>query len=116
MNLLVDDLIQSAHQAGAALEEFGACPDQDADVARLQSPAVILSAEEVRALCGGLRRPNDQLKELYRLGFYRARRGRVKREVILERAHVDAVASGQLMTGSGQQNRPKVRTHLKRVT
>jgi hypothetical protein len=42
----------------------------------------------------GYKRPAEQLRELHRLGYFRARRGNVTGEVILERAHVDAVAAG----------------------
>jgi hypothetical protein len=71
--------------------------------------SVTLSPDELRALTG-YKRPAEQLRELLRLGFYRARRARVTGEVILERAHVDAVAAGAIDAKPGEQrNRPKLR-------
>lgn len=52
-----------------------------------------LPAEAIRKLTG-YKRPADQLRELHRQGFYRARRAQVTGEVILERPHYDAVAAG----------------------
>lgn len=57
---------------------------------------IILSSAEIRQLTG-YKRPGDQLAELRRQGFLRARRSRVTGEVILERAHYDAVCSGHLV-------------------
>lgn len=71
--------------------------------------SVTLSPDELRALTG-YKRPADQLRELLRMGFYRARRGRVTGEVILERAHVDAVAAGAMAAQTGEpRNRPQLR-------
>lgn len=53
---------------------------------------VVLSNEEIQALTQ-YRRPAQQLAELQRQGFYRARRGPVSGRVILERAHYEAVCS-----------------------
>lgn len=54
-----------------------------------------LPAAEIQRLTG-YKRPADQLRELHRQGFYRARRAKVTGEVILERPHYDAVAAGTL--------------------
>jgi hypothetical protein len=72
---------------------------------------VVLSAQEVQQLAGGYRRARDQLRELHRQGFHRARIGHVSGEVILERAHYDAVCSGRLAPAPGQPqgSRPKLR-------
>lgn len=71
-----------------------------------------LSPDELRALTG-YKRPADQLRKLHALGFYRARRGSVTGEVILERAHVQAVASGApgsaANDGGEARNRPRLR-------
>ena len=64
---------------------------------------IILTDDELIALTG-YRRPTEQLVELHRQGFMRARRDRVGR-VILERAHYEAVCSG----ARPEQDRPKVR-------
>lgn len=64
-----------------------------------------LSAEAIYRLTG-YRQPALQLKELHRQGFWRARRAKVTGEVILERPHYDAVASG---TGTAPGHRPQVR-------
>lgn len=72
--------------------------------------SITLTREEIEQLAGGYKRPGDQLRELQRLGFFRARRGRVTGEVILERAHVEAVAAGALLTPAGAaRSRPKLR-------
>jgi hypothetical protein len=74
------------------------------------SDPITLTAAEIERLTGGYKRPADQLRELHRQGFYRARRGRVTGEVILERAHVDAVAAGQVPVQNGElRNHPKLR-------
>lgn len=70
-----------------------------------------LSAEELKHLTGGYEQPAAQLRELHRQGFYRARRSRVTGEVILERAHYDAVAAGSSAPARLQSSaRPKLRS------
>lgn len=71
---------------------------------------ITLSREEIERLTG-YKRPAEQLRELLRLGYFRARRGRVTGEVILERAHVEAVAAGQIAAAPGEaaRNRPRLR-------
>lgn len=70
---------------------------------------ITLSPDELRALTG-YKRPTDQLRELHNLGFFRARRGRVTGAVILERAHVDAVAAGVTEAKADElRNRPQLR-------
>ena len=54
--------------------------------------AILEPAELVRLT--GYKRPADQLVELHRQGFYRARRSPSDGTVILERPHYDAVCSG----------------------
>ena len=53
---------------------------------------IILTSEELAGVTG-YRTPNRQLTELHRQGFYRARIGATG-NVILERAHYDAVCAG----------------------
>jgi hypothetical protein len=72
-----------------------------------------LPAETIERLTG-YKRPADQLRELHRQGFYRARRAKVTGEVVLERPHYDAVSMG-LQTGTQPANRPQVRPPRLRV-
>lgn len=58
----------------------------------------------------GYRRAADQLAELHRQGFHRARRSRTTGAVILERAHYDAIC-----TGSRPGKEPKLRPMLRAV-
>lgn len=70
-----------------------------------------LSPTEIHQLTG-YKRPGDQLAELQRQGFFRARLARVTGEVILERAHYDAVCAGgiqQAGIASGRA-RPQLRS------
>jgi hypothetical protein len=66
--------------------------------------AATLSAQEV-AQVTGYKRPADQLEELHRQGFYRARRSPTTGAIILEREHYTAVCAG-----SRTENTPKLRT------
>ncbi|MCX7660864.1 MAG: DUF4224 domain-containing protein [Caldimonas manganoxidans] len=66
---------------------------------------LILSPEELVILTG-YRRASDQLAELHRQGFCRARRDRLG-NVILERAHYEAVCSMQ--PGAVLATKPKVK-------
>lgn len=69
--------------------------------------SIIVTPDELQALTG-YKRPADQLRELHRRGFYRARLGKVTREVILERAHYDAVCAGY-GSAANEEHRPTVR-------
>jgi len=53
----------------------------------------------------GYKRPSDQLRELHRQGFFRARRAPVSGHVIIEREHYTAVCHGARVAA----NAPKVR-------
>lgn len=64
---------------------------------------ILLSDAELVALTG-YQRQAEQLAELHRQGFSRARRDRIGR-VVLERAHYEAVCAGQRTP----VDRPKVR-------
>lgn len=68
-----------------------------------------LTAAELVELTG-YARPGDQVAELLRLGFTRARRCRVTGRAVLERAHYEAVSAGQQA-----QHRPQVRPPKLRV-
>jgi len=70
-----------------------------------------LSLPELEELTG-YKRPADQVRELLAQGFHRARRNRLG-EVVLERAHYDAVCAGR-MAPAGHDDRPPVRL-LKRA-
>ncbi len=60
------------------------------------APRVTLSFAEIKDVTGGYVQPAAQLAELHRQGYYRARRSRLTGEVILERAHYEAVNAGAL--------------------
>lgn len=70
--------------------------------------SAILEADELQRLTG-YRRPADQLAELLRQGFYRARRSPSDGTVILERPHYHAVCAG----ASTPANEPRVRLRHK---
>lgn len=65
----------------------------------------ILEHEELQRLTG-YKRPCDQLAELLRQGFYRARRSRADGSVILERPHYDAVCTGVRQPANEPRLRP----------
>jgi hypothetical protein len=75
--------------------------------------SVLLPEEEIVAVAGGYKRPGDQLRELHRQGFYRARRSRVTGRVVLERAHYDAVCAGARPDNAPA---PRVRPTLRAIT
>ena len=58
----------------------------------------------------GYKRASDQLVELHRQGFYRARRSPTTGHIILERVHYDAVCAG-----ARQVQEPRVRVPLLRT-
>jgi hypothetical protein len=68
---------------------------------------IVLSDSELTALTGR-KRAREQLAELHRCGFVRARMSPAG-GVILERSHYEAVTAG------ARQERPKVRPVLRRV-
>lgn len=68
--------------------------------------SVVLTDEEVQSLCGGLKQPARQLRALHDRGYWRAYIGKAG-GVVLERAHYEAVSSGQ---ASAPTRAPKVRT------
>lgn len=55
--------------------------------------SIILTADELADVTG-YRTPKRQLAEMHRQGFYRARISATTGNVILERAHYDAVCAG----------------------
>lgn len=57
------------------------------------STDIRLSPEEIHAITN-YRQPCKQVEELRRQGYYRARRAPITGEVILERAHYEAVCAG----------------------
>lgn len=67
-----------------------------------------LSTIEIERITG-YKRPADQLAELHRQGFYRARRSPTTGHIILERAHFDAVCAG-----AKPANEPRVRAPVLR--
>lgn len=73
-----------------------------------ETPALILAEEEIQALTG-YKRAKDQIPELHRQGFYRARQSRCTGTVILERAHYEAVSSGRIAANESRVKEPTVR-------
>lgn len=71
--------------------------------------SLVLSAEELIALTG-YRRSAEQLAELHRQGFYRARRSPATGAIILERAHYDAVC-GVVRSATGPKLRQPTLRH-----
>ncbi len=57
-------------------------------------PGLILSVDEIRGMTGKVQ-PAAQLRALHKQGYSRAYRAGEDGHVILERAHVEAVARGQ---------------------
>ena len=70
---------------------------------------LVLSEFELRRLTG-YKRPADQVRELLRQGFYRARQAAVTGNAVLERAHYDAVCAGEKAA-----KEPKLRPYLRAV-
>lgn len=68
----------------------------------------VLESEELHRITG-YRRHAEQLSELLRQGFYRARRSRVDGSVILERPHYDAVCAGAALPANEPKLRPITR-------
>ena len=68
--------------------------------------SVTLTDAEVQALAGGLKQPARQLRALHARGYWRAYIGRAG-SVVVERAHYEAVSSGQ---ATAPARAPKVRT------
>lgn len=65
-----------------------------------------MTYDEVKDLCGGLVQPTRQLRLLHARGYWRAYIGKAG-SVVLERAHYEAVSSGQ---ASAPARAPKLRT------
>lgn len=78
---------------------------------------MLLTQLEIRLLSGGYVRPKDQVDELRKQGYIRARIGK-DGNVILERDHYSAVCSGNFAITSGQadrQDRPKIRPPIRKA-
>lgn len=78
-----------------------------AEVAQL----AVLSRAEIESVTG-YRRPSEQLAELKKRGFYRARRSPTTGAVILERPHYEAICAtgGKAANDASASAGPKVRT------
>lgn len=70
--------------------------------------SITLSEQELREITG-YKRAADQLPALHRQGFFRARRSTTTGDVILERAHYDAVCAGQVAKKEPVVREPSVR-------
>ncbi|MGB3882042.1 MAG: hypothetical protein WA955_15840 [Diaphorobacter nitroreducens] len=70
--------------------------------------SLVLSELEVQSLTG-YKRAKDQIPELHRQGFFRARQSRSTGAVILERAHYEAVCSGRVAANESRTKEPMVR-------
>lgn len=73
---------------------------------------VLLSAEELSAVTG-YQKPALQVRELHRRGFARARVN-ARNEVVLERAHFEAVCRGVESANDASAGRPQVQPPLSR--
>ncbi len=69
---------------------------------------LVLTDDEIRRITG-YQRGADQLRELHRQGFYRARRARATGDIIVERDHYLAVCSGGPRAPEPKVHRPTVR-------
>ena len=69
---------------------------------------ITLSDQELFHITG-YKRAADQLPELQRQGFFRARRSQTTGDVILERVHYDAVCAGQVAKKEPTLREPTVR-------
>jgi hypothetical protein len=69
--------------------------------------SLVLTEDEIRAICFGYTRQADQLRVLKERGFSRAeiRRG----VLVLERAHYDAVCAGAVEASRPRVKPPKVK-------
>lgn len=80
----------------------------------IMSDDLVLSPDELKKVTGGYSQQAAQLAELHRQGFWRARRARRTGQVLLERAHYDAVCRGlaaQVTTmAQGAEFVPKLRS------
>lgn len=73
-------------------------------------PTCILDEAELAKITG-YKRPADQLTELHRQGFFRARRAPVTGHIILEREHYTAVCHGaRVSTHAPRVRVPQLRT------
>lgn len=74
----------------------------------------VLGEKQIVAITGGYKRPSDQLQELHKQGFFRARISRLTGRVVLEREHYVAVCRGATIQTTAALDRPKVRLVVKR--
>ncbi len=70
--------------------------------------SLILSDAELQSLTG-YKRANEQIPELQRQGFFRARQSKATGAVILERAHYEAVCTGRIAANESRAKEPMVR-------
>ncbi len=68
---------------------------------------IILTKDELADITG-YRRPADQLEEMHRQGYWRARRS-APGSVICERAHYEAVCSGAQPANEPRVRKPQLR-------
>ena len=69
---------------------------------------IALSIQEIEQITG-YKRAVDQLMELHRHGFYRARRSPTTGNIILEREHYIAVCAGSRPTNAPKVRAPQLR-------
>jgi hypothetical protein len=69
--------------------------------------SAILETAELISITG-YRRASEQVAELHRQGFFRARRAPSDGSVILERAHYDAVCKGDTKPANEPRLRPRL--------
>jgi hypothetical protein len=74
----------------------------------------VLGEKQIVAITGGYKRPADQLAELRRQGFFRARISRLTGRIVLEREHYVAVCRGATIQAEKSLDRPKVQPLTRR--
>ncbi len=76
---------------------------------------LVLAPAEIQVLTG-CKRPKDQVEELQKQGFYRARTAR-DGSVVLERAHYDAICRGSPLSTQSLSNEDQtdVRTGIEGI-
>lgn len=86
-------------------------PTQSSDAIKVLAgdASMILSEPQIVEITGGYKRPADQLAELRRQGFFRARLSRITGRVVLEREHYTTVCQGTIAPSTSAGSHPKVR-------
>lgn len=106
----IQEFLRQGGERGAAKHGEKARQDARSDIVESfpQGDDLLLSEAELQLLTG-YKRAADQLQELHKQGFYRARRGPVTGNIILERVHYEAVCGGLVDHRPERKERPVVK-------